>query len=354
MAGSGSSKREGLVAGIVAAVLFGASTPLSKDLLEDLSAPMLAGSIYLGAFGAVAVALVVRRSTQEAPLRREDSGRLGALVITGGVLAPLLLLLGLERIQGTTGSLLLNLEGIATLVIGVTLFREHLSRRAWFGSAVVFAGAGLLAVGSGGAAIDLLGIGCVALACVCWGVDNNLTQSLSGRDPFRIVAVKTGAAAMVNLAIGVGLDGRPAASVLVVAAALGLGAISYGVSIVLDAYALRHLGAARESIVFATAPFLGALLSIPILSETLGAREIAAGCAMAVGVGLVASERHQHRHVHEPLVHEHVHLHDAHHQHAHDVAPESGAHSHEHVHSAFAHSHEHVSDSHHRHSHRDH
>jgi drug/metabolite transporter (DMT)-like permease len=335
---------------VVAAVLFGAATPLSKDLLGDLSAQVLAGLLYLGAFVAVAVALAARRASPEARLQRVDAPRLVALVFTGGVLAPLLLLLGLERIQGTTGSLLLNLEGIATLVIGLTLFGEHLSPRAWVGGAVVFLGAGLLALGTGDAEVDLVGIGLVASACACWGLDNNLTQSLSVRDPFRIVAVKTGAAAAVNLTIAVALGDQLPFSAVVLAA-LGIGTFSYGVSIVLDAYALRYLGAARESIVFATAPFLGALLSIPILGESLGARELIAGAAMAAGVGLVATERHRHWHVHESLTHDHVHVHDDHHQHPHEQGV-SEPHSHAHTHEVLAHSHEHVSDSHHRHSHR--
>lgn len=340
----------GVAAGLLAAVLFGLATPLSKELLGDVAPQVLAGLLYLGAFVAVGLAVVVRRGTKESRLRREDAGRLAGLIAMGGVLAPVFLLLGLERIQGTTASLLLNLEGVATLVIGVAVFGEHLSRRAGLGAAVVFIGAGALAIESGDSGVDLMGIALVALACVCWGVDNNLTQSLSVRDPFRVVAVKTGAAAAVNLAIAISLGKSiPLGSVLV--AALVLGAISYGVSIVLDAYALRLLGAARESIVFATAPFLGAALSIPILAERLGVREVLAGVAMALGVALVATEHHEHEHVHGLLAHEHLHIHDEHHRHEHPDGADAEPHSHHHQHEVLAHSHEHVSDSHHRHAH---
>lgn len=346
-----SSARLGIAAGLGAAVLFGAATPFSKELLADISPQALAGLLYLGAFTAVGTAVVGRRGTRETRLQRQDAGRLVCLIASGGVVAPVLLLLGLERIQGTTASLLLNLEGVATLVIGVALFREHLSRRAALGAVTVFSGAALLAVGSGRGGVDVLGVVLVALACVGWGIDNNLTQSLSVRDPFRLVAVKTGAAASINLIIAIALgDTIPISGVLLLA--LTLGAVSYGASIVLDAYALRLLGAARESIVFATAPFIGAILSVVILAEHLGVLEVGAGLAMALGIVLVATERHAHRHVHERLVHEHLHTHDEHHQHVHPADTPSGqAHSHLHEHEPFAHAHAHVSDVHHRHSH---
>lgn len=348
--GSG-SPRIGIGVGLAAAALFGAATPFSKELLDDVTPQVLAGLLYLGAFIAVGSAVVARRSTREARLQRQDAPRLAGLIASGGVIAPVLLLFGLDRIQGTTASLLLNLEGVATLVIGVAVFRESLSPRAMLGAGVVFAGAAMLALDSGPGGTDLVGIALVAGACVCWGIDNNLTQSLSVRDPFRVVAVKAGVAAVVNLGIALALgDALTLGSVFFLA--VGLGAVSYGVSIVLDAYALRMLGAARESIVFATAPFIGAALSVVVLAETFGWDTALAGCAMAVGIVLVATERHMHWHVHEPIVHEHLHTHDEHHHHAHESAvPQDEPHSHPHEHEPLAHEHTHVSDIHHRHSH---
>ena len=343
--------RLGLLIGLAAAVTFGVGTPFAKLLLEDVGPQLLAGLLYLGAFGALAAATPFRGRRVEADLRRSDVPRLAALVLAGGVLAPVLLLVGLERVSGSTGSLLLNLEGPFTLVIGLVVFGEHLSRRAALGAAGVFGAGALLSWGGVGGSDAALGAVCIAGACLLWGLDNNLTQSLTLRDPFAIVRVKTGAAAMVNLAIALAL-GAGVPAVGVIAVALGLGAVSYGVSIVLDAYALRMLGAAREAAVFATAPFVGALVALPVLSEALSGLEIVAGLVMGAGVVLLLGEHHTHVHVHQELIHEHVHLHDEHHQHEHppgisDVEP----HSHVHHHEYLVHAHPHVSDAHHRHRH---
>ncbi len=341
----------GTLLGLAAAVSFGVSTPISKGLLDSVGPQLLAGLLYLGAFLALAVLIPARRRSPEARIRRADLPRLGALTLAGGIAAPVLLLVGLEQVQASTGSLLLNLEGPATLLLGLLVFREHLGRGAALGAACIFGGAVVLTFPHGQVGGQLLGIACIAAACACWGLDNNITQSLTVRDPFSIVTVKTGVAALVNVSIALMLGATiPGASII--AGALVLGAVAFGMSVVLDAYALRLLGAARESAIFAVAPFLGALAAWPLLGEQLGLQELVAGAIMALGVLAVLRERHEHLHEHDPLVHDHLHVHDEHHRHPH--APGTDArepHSHQHQHARLVHAHAHVSDVHHRHDH---
>jgi drug/metabolite transporter (DMT)-like permease len=189
------------------------------------------------------------------------------------------------------------------------------------------------------------------LACAAWAVDNNLTQGLAMKDPWQLVIAKTLGAGTCMLLAGVVLGASlPAPGVAV--QALGLGGLSYGVSVLLDAYALRLVGAAREAAYFATAPFAGALLSIPILGEPLRGVQVIAGGLMLFGIAILIRERHGHQHTHETLEHSHRHVHDSHHQHSHpaDIDPE-GPHAHPHRHAPLTHSHPHVSDLHHRHPH---
>jgi drug/metabolite transporter (DMT)-like permease len=335
--------------GLGAAVSFGISAPLAKLLLSDVRPQMLAGLLYVGAF--LALTSVGRRSRTEARLRRSDAPRMAAMVIAGGVVAPVLLLLGLDRVTGITGSLLLNLEGPLTILVSVALFREHLPRGSLAGAMVIFAGAFLLGLQSGEVHADWLGIGLIAAACAAWAIDNNLTQSLTVRDPRSIVRIKAGVAGTVNVLLALAL-GERLPEMLLLVGVLVLGAVSYGLSVYLDALALRSLGAAREAAIFAIAPFAGALLAPFVLPESFDLREVTAGVLMAIGVALILRQRHGHLHEHEPLGHEHVHVHDEHHQHAHDAKVAPGEpHAHLHHHDVLTHSHEHVSDVHHRHSH---
>jgi drug/metabolite transporter (DMT)-like permease len=343
--------RAGYGVGLCAALLFGASAPISKALLEDIGPQLLAGLLYLGAFLAVAPFLRGAGARREARLRRSDAPTLVVIIVTGGIAAPVLLMLGLERLSGVAGSLLLNLEGPLTLIVGIVVLHEYLGRRAGTGSLLVFAGSAVIGIQGGGGSLDLPGTLLVVAACLGWAIDNNLTQRLSIRDPFQIVAVKTGVAALVNVSLALA-RGETIPSWPLLAVALTVGGLAYGISILLDAYALRVLGAAREAAVFATAPFAGALLAVPVLAESWTIADAAAAVTMLGGIVLLVWDRHEHRHVHTALTHDHRHVHDEHHRHEHAVGTDPNEpHSHPHEHEPLVHTHPHVSDVHHRHPH---
>jgi drug/metabolite transporter (DMT)-like permease len=343
------SERVGAAAGLLSAVAFGASAPVAQRLVQHADPQLLAGLLYGGA----AVCLwTVGGSTRrhEAALRRADVGRLGVVIGFGGVLGPVLLLVGLQHVTGTTGALTLNLEAPFTALLAVWWFGEYLGRRGWAAGGLIVAGALVLATAPGSPGGDALGVTLIAGACACWALDNNVTQQLTVRDPISIVRTKASIAAAVNLGIALARRSEwPSGGVI--AAALALGAVSYGVSIVLDAYALRLIGAAREAALFATAPFAGVVIAVA-LGEPFTVVSGVALVLMAVGAVGMLTDRHAHEHAHAALAHEHRHVHDEHHQHDHPPGVDPGApHSHWHEHEPIVHSHSHVSDVHHRHGH---
>lgn len=347
--------RRGALLGLAAAALFGLSAPIAKLLLGEISPVLLAGLLYLGA----AVGLWLHRTivgpTNEAALTRADLPKLAIVVLSGGMLAPVLMLLGLARVSALAGSLLLNLEAAFTVLLAVLVFGEHLGRRAAIAVVLIVSGALVLELDprdSGELGADTLGILLLAGACACWALDNNLTQRLSLKDPFAIVRSKTLVAGLANTTLGYLVEGPPQASPAFVLGALLLGSLSYGASVVLDAFALRAVGAAREAAYFATAPFVGVVAAVVLLGESLGVADVIAISAMLAGVVFLLRERHGHEHAHEALEHEHLHEHDDHHRHDHDLGdPPDEPHSHVHRHVPLVHDHPHVPDAHHRHAH---
>ena len=340
----------GLLLALLSAVLFGASTPACKLLLGSLGPFTLAGLLYLGAaLGVLPLVLSERRRGARTTFDRRNALRLAGAVAVGGVLGPVLLLSGLRL--GTAGSvsLLLNLELAATAALGAWLFREPLAGRGWLGIAGVVAAGALLSAGGGwpGLAAALL----VGAACACWGLDNHWTALIDGITPARSTLVKGAVAGATNLALGASLEpwGVGAAPV---AAALAVGAASYGASIALYVAAAHELGATRAQAVFAGAPFVGAALSFAALGEPFGARELGAALLLAGSLVLLLSGRHGHAHVHEPLEHVHSHRHDdGHHLHEHPGLDPATRHTHAHRHERLAHAHPHWPDLHHRHGH---
>jgi len=249
------------VAALAAAALFGASTPFAKALVGQTSPILVAGLLYLGSgMGLSAVRLIRDKGWRPADLsRREWPWLLGAIGF-GGVLGPVLLMLGLVRTPATSASLLLNLEAVLTAVSAWVVFRENTDRRIVLGMVLIVAGGVVLSwpseritfAGSKGALL-------IALACACWAIDNNLTRKVSASDAMFIASLKGWVAGIVNVGIAFALGvALPSASI--VSEALLVGFLGYGASLVLFVLALRGLGSARTGAYFSTAPFIGAIL----------------------------------------------------------------------------------------------
>jgi drug/metabolite transporter (DMT)-like permease len=340
----------GVPAALGAALLFGAGTPVAKTFLQSVDPWLMAGLLYFGS----GVGLLVYRLARSLPRAHLEPGEwpwLAGSVISGGCIAPVLLMYGLSGMPASAASLLLNAEGVFTALLAWYVFRENFDRRIALGMAAIVAGAvvlswpGEMRFGALWPTLAVLG------ACLAWGIDNNLTRRVSLGDATWIAAVKGLGAGIVNLIIAMALGSQfPAVGVL--AGALLIGVLSYGVSLTLFVLALRNLGTARTGAYFSVAPFFGAAIAIVFLDESASLQLLVAGALMALGVWLHLTERHGHEHVHERMEHEHEHEHDEHHRHEHDppVAPGT-RHTHRHRHEALSHAHPHYPDAHHRHDH---
>jgi drug/metabolite transporter (DMT)-like permease len=347
--------KSGIAQALLAALLFGASTPCAKALVGEMPPVLLAGLLYCGSGLGLSLWFGVRRiagAPREAPLARADWPWLAAAVLVGGALGPALLMWGLAATPATSASLLLNLEGVLTALLAWFVFHENFDRRIALGMfAIVLGGVVLALAGTAFGKLNAVRTLAIVGACLCWAVDNNLTRRISGSDAVQVAAIKGVVAGAVNVALAwPGVAELPSPSLVLSTALVGL--FGYGVSLVLFVRALRHLGTARTAAYFSVAPFAGALMAILFLGEPADARFWIAGGLMALGVWLHVTERHAHTHVHEAMTHDHPHRHDAHHQHEHDF-PWDGEepHTHPHVHPPMVHAHPHFPDLHHRHRH---
>ena len=341
---------------LLAAILFGASTPLAKLLVHEIDPWLLAGLLYLGSGIGLALFRLIRRFVAgaqhgEGTIQGTEWFWLGGAILSGGVIGPVLLMVGLTRMTGSASSLLLNLEGVFTTLIAWFIVKENFDRRIAIGVLCITAGAVLLSWGGSLSLNGALGPLAIAGACLAWAIDNNLTRKVSLSDATAIAMLKGSVAGAINVAIASAAGATwPTQSALVGAGLVGF--FGYGLSLVLFVMALRQLGAARTGAYFSTAPFIGAVVAIAALGEPLTPKLIAAGALMAAGLWLHLTERHEHMHEHPPMKHEHRHVHDLHHQHKHlGKEPPSEPHSHFHVHARVRHGHPHYPDAHHRHSH---
>lgn len=354
---------------VAAALLFGASAPAASRLAGSVPAFVLAGLLYLGA-GLGVAPTVLRRRPSMADLAQEWRQVLVAVAV-GGAVGPVLLAAGLARTTAASASILLNTELVATVVLAMLVFREHVGARVLAGTALI-AAAGATLAWSPGTELDTGAI-LVVLACICWGLDNTVTTRIQHLAPAHVVLAKGVVAGSANLVIGLAISGPGgAADVGNVVLALVIGVFGYGFSITLWVKGARDLGAARAQVLFSTAPFSGAVIAWTVLGENLTAAQVIAIVGAAAGVALSSGSAHTHDHHHVPLQHNHEHRHDRHHDHQHGPDADPGRagrvgrvgadqvgagqasgvrHSHAHFHDALSHGDAHLPDLHHRHEH---
>lgn len=344
----------GIVAALSAAVLFGLSTPLAKQLAGDIAPLMLSGLLYAGSGLGLALLLLLRSTTTARTNITRPRGTeilwLAGAIIAGGAVAPFLLMYGLTSVDSASASLTLNLEGVFTALLAWIAFKENVDPRIALGMACIVGGGVVLSLGSPAHGGNWLGPTAIAGACLAWAIDNNLTRKVSIHDAMLIACAKGLIAGPISVAIAIGAGASmPRYSRLVEAAIVGF--MGYGLSLTMFVVALRRLGTARTGAYFSLAPFIGAGLAVALGAPLTGTLLVAA-VFMGVGLWLHFTESHVHTHEHDELIHEHVHEHDEHHRHTHDSDGDvTGAHSHVHRHERQRHAHAHYPDAHHRHKH---
>jgi drug/metabolite transporter (DMT)-like permease len=347
---------QGVIYALLAAALFGASTPLAKELLGEMHPIALAGLLYAGSGAGLAIVqllrvFVIRKAAPVVWPSRGEWAWLIAAILFGGILGPILLMSGLLTTAASTASLLLNLESALTAGLAWFVFGENFDWRIASGMAAIVAGSVVLSIGSGGSGGVSRGALLVSAACLCWAIDNNLTREVSASDPLLIAGLKGVVAGVVNICLAMSL-GYAMPRLGPIAAATAVGFLGYGLSLVLFVLALRQLGTARTSAYFALAPFFGSILAVLFFGDALTLQLCIAAALMGLGLWLHLSENHVHEHVHEPIEHMHSHRHDKHHQHTHPFEWDgTEPHTHPHLHEATVHRHAHFPDIHHRHPH---
>jgi drug/metabolite transporter (DMT)-like permease len=353
-------ERKPILFAIIASSLFGLSTPFSKLLTGYIHPVALAGLFYLGVFAGLSLYWLITQSILKihgknneqaySPLSGKDLIWLSGATISGGVLAPICLMLGLIQTSGFSASLLLNLEAVATALIAILIFRENAGKYAWLALLSMTIAGVFLTWDSTAGKFNTAGLVLIIIAMICWGIDNNLTRHISDKNPVQISVIKGLAAGSISIAISLIMGAKilPDRNILF---ALLVGALCYGISLIFFIKALRNLGAYRTAVFFSFGPFIGAIVSLFLLNEWIGWTMLPGMIFMIIGVRLIINDTHLHGHGHKELCHTHQHAHDdMHHIHEHPEG-DNKCHLHEHRHNELEHAHPHWPDTSHRHDH---
>jgi len=366
--------------GLLSGLLFGIATPFSKILLSNLNSFQLSGLLYLGS-GIVIIPSIIKKiiydsinpnkkgfiskKTEIFTSKRTENSvgfnknllKIILIVLFGGILGPLFLMIGLSHTTASSTAIWLNMELVATAILGIILFKDYLDKYSYVGLLFTFIAGLIVSWGEGFG--NLFSIIFIILACFSWGVDNQLTSILDGYSPEFITFIKGIFGGGVNFTIGMLIAGQFISWNLLLYGIV-LGIISYGLSIVFFVSSAQNLGATRSQILFSTAPFWGISFSILLLGEPLTLNLAIATLFLVVGIIITNNLVHKHKHHHSSTEHIHVHSHDdGHHEHCHNLldgvelneGDKSKKHIHKHIHEENEHNHKHFPDLHHKHEH---
>lgn len=342
-------------AALMAALFFGCIAPGSKLLSQNLPPQSMAGLMYFFAGVGLFAVLLVRKNLKASfsRIQTQDYKWFILATVFGGISGPAFLTYGISHISGSSASLLLNLEAVLTSLIAWFIFKEHFEKKIVYGMVLIILGCLTLTLNSKlNSGVDtLLGFALISLACLSWGVDNNVTRNISHLDPVLIACFKGLIAGSSNLFLGYLVGERLSFGVEILHVGV-LGFLGIGISLVAFIISLGSIGTARTGAIFSTAPFIGSLLSILFLHESLNLPFTLALVLMAGGLWFHLSEDHGHEHTHTEMTHSHEHVHDDHHLHEHLETVSSGEpHVHLHTHKVLTHTHAHFPDIHHQHEH---
>ena len=360
----------GYMYAIGASLLFSLSSPLSKILLDDVPPMTLSGYIYLSII--VVFNPIFFKNKEEGwtnlPQKEKNTGenpkngiKILVMVISGGILAPIFLLYGLENIEVFTASLFLNFELIFTVLLATVILKEKVTKMGIFGILVVIFFLIANSIDYNFSKLDIIDFSSSILliigACFFWAIDNNISGRIEGLSSQKITFIKGFFGGSFNLLLAFFLGKSLAVPLVKIPLILFIGIFSYGFSINLFILGLRNIGVAKTSIIFSLNPFFSSILSVFIFENLISLLDWTTFGFVLLGVMLLLIDKHKHYHIHYSYIHEHEIIEDTHHKRDTieilDKGNQTGNNVIKHKHKKLKHKHGHTHGEHHQHNHSD-
>ena len=321
---------------VLAAVFYAVNVPFSKQLLQDVPPTFMASFLYFGAGIGVGIMYFFHWNNEpkEERLTKDNLPYTIGMVVLD-IFAPIFLMLGVSIGSSANASLLGNFEIVATTLIALLFFKETVSKRLWTAILFITISSIILSFEGSGSFHFSIGSLFVLLATICWGMENNCTRKISEKSTYQIVTIK-GLCCGLGSFVVASVVGESLPSARYIIFAMLLGFIAYGLSIFLYIRAQRDLGAAKTSVYYAVAPFIGTFLAFVINGEQLSVAYLLGLFFMIIGTLFVVADtlvkNHSHLHTHL-ITHTHdgsTHTHVITHEHGHEHFCSTDIHKHHH------------------------
>jgi len=299
----------GYMSAIVAAMLFGSVSTITKPVLEDLNAFSVSSLTYIIAGLSLVPFLKFSftnsnpnnntldhindnsNKNRESPSNKKKIYFLLLLTsFSGAVIAPVLFFYGLSGTSASDSSILVNGEILFSILLALVFFNEKLIRREIAALILVLTGIVILATNmqflSSSYTFLSFNIGNILIvgSTLFWALDNNLSKILSKTIHIpKIIVLKTligGSILFILFIIIFGIEElNNSITIFHIPYLIFAGSMGFGASLFFFLHSLKRIGTIKTMLLFSTSSIFGMIFAKVFLNENITIYQI-----IAVGV----------------------------------------------------------------------
>lgn len=302
------NKHIGYVSAIIAAMLFGSVSTITKPILEDLNALSVSSLTYIIAGLSLIPFLkfsftysnsnsnsnnTLETTNNTSKKRKWTDNRKSyfLLLLTslcGAVIAPTLFFYGLSNTSASDSSILINGEVLFSILLAVVFFNEKLIKREIIALILVLVGIVILTTNmqflSSSNSFVEFNIGNILIvgSTLFWALDNNISKILSKNIHIpKIIVLKTliGGSLLFILTITVFGIAEFDVDIIHVSYLVFAGSLGFGASLFFFLHSLKRIGTIKTILLFSTSSLFGMIFAKIFLNENITIYQI-----IAVGV----------------------------------------------------------------------
>ena len=308
----------GYVSAIIAAILFGSVSTITKPVLEDLNAFSVSSLTYIIA-GLTIVPFLKFSFTNDNPTTNiknfepdstlnkkrkwtnNNKKNYSLLLLTslcGAVIAPTLFFYGLSNTSASDSSILINGEILFSILLTIVFFNEKLIRREILALILVLAGILILTTNMQFLSLSNsllqfnLGNILIVGATLFWALDNNISKIISKTIHVpKIIVLKTLIGGLILFILFIFIFGIndliDTITILHIPYLVFAGSMGFGASLFFFLHSLKRIGTVKTMLLFSTSSIFGMIFAIVFLNESVTIYQIFAIGAILFGCYLV-------------------------------------------------------------------
>ena len=274
----------GIVLALVAACLYAFVYIIEKAYITKISSDKMLFLMYLGA----AIGLFIihsftkTKAASENKITRKELPKV-VMIVLCQLFSSILLIEAVKIMEASLVSILSVFEIVMTSICAYFIFKDPIEKNEFIAIILVFFGGIILNFNVGSLSSINIGSLLMIAACFFWGVENNITASISKKEPAFFTSIKCGCVALLYFIIMVSKGDISIEYPILIL----FGFLTYGLGVLAYALSTRTLGASKATLVFSFCPLFGALLSFLIFKENISYTFIISANLMIIGIMLM-------------------------------------------------------------------